>query len=316
MRFSLPLIATLVGCGPAVAPADDGPADSTTATAGDDGGPSSLSSGTTPPGDDEVTSGTPPSDSTGDPPEGTDTGFTSSDFIDDPTAGCLDDPPPGTAAHCTLECSTFLQDCPEGEKCMPWSNDGGPTWNTTRCSPVADDPGQVYEPCTAEGSGVSGVDDCDVGLMCWNVDDELQGYCMPLCGGSPSEPVCPDEFQCSLTGNGSLALCLPTCDPLVQDCPAGEECVPYSDGFVCATDLDDAAPGEACEYVNACAPEAACVDAQDVPGCTSASCCTSFCNLESADPDAVCLLGQACQSWWEAGAAPPGYEHVGICVAP
>ncbi|MEX1364969.1 MAG: hypothetical protein AB1Z98_17710, partial [Nannocystaceae bacterium] len=40
--------------------------------------------------------------------------------------GCNDVPPPP-------QCSLFAQDCPDGEKCMPWANDGGDAWNATIC---------------------------------------------------------------------------------------------------------------------------------------------------------------------------------------
>src|SRR5262245_15971404 len=31
------------------------------------------------------------------------------------------------------ECDVWAQDCPPGEKCMPWANDGGSSWNSLRC---------------------------------------------------------------------------------------------------------------------------------------------------------------------------------------
>ena len=43
------------------------------------------------------------------------------------------------------QCNPFTQDCPEGEKCMPWANDGGGSWNATRCSPISDNPGEPGE---------------------------------------------------------------------------------------------------------------------------------------------------------------------------
>ena len=81
------------------------------------------------------------------------------------------------------ECDIEAQDCPEGEKCMPWANDGGDEWNGTRCSPIAKDPGPLGGPCLAEGSGTSGIDDCDLGLVCWQVDPKTnQGVCHAMCG--------------------------------------------------------------------------------------------------------------------------------------
>ena len=63
------------------------------------------------------------------------------------------------------ECDIWAQDCMKGEKCMPWDNAGGNSWNATRCSPVDDNPGQPGDSCTVEGSGVSGIDDCALSSM-------------------------------------------------------------------------------------------------------------------------------------------------------
>ena len=64
----------------------------------------------------------------------------------------------------TLECDPFTQDCPDGEKCMPWADDGGSELERdalhSRSHP---NPQQIGEDCTAEGSSVSGVDNCDIG---------------------------------------------------------------------------------------------------------------------------------------------------------
>ncbi len=59
------------------------------------------------------------------------------------------------------ECDVWTQDCPEGQKCMPWANDGNTTWNATKCSPVDPNPGQPGDSCISEDFGYSGVDDCD-----------------------------------------------------------------------------------------------------------------------------------------------------------
>ena len=49
-----------------------------------------------------------------------------------PGEGFIEMPDGGGA---TNECNQWVQDCPEGEKCMPWANDGGSAWNATRCRP-------------------------------------------------------------------------------------------------------------------------------------------------------------------------------------
>src|SRR5688572_12034982 len=67
---------------------------------------------------------------------------------------------PDGPVECT-QCDLFAQDCPAGERCVPWSCDGTPNWNGTRCSPVADEPAGVGEPCTMQDSPWSGLDDCE-----------------------------------------------------------------------------------------------------------------------------------------------------------
>jgi hypothetical protein len=226
----------------------------------------------------------------------------------------------------THECDLFTQDCPPGEKCMPWANDGGSSWNATTCRPIDDNPGQPGDSCLAEGSGVSGIDDCDLGSMCWNVDPETnEGTCVPLCSGDDSSPICEDpNTTCSITNDGALVLCLPVCDPIVQDCMDGQACYPVQDTWNCAPDAsgESGVYGDPCEYINVCDPGYICLDASTVPLETcdgSTGCCTAICDLSDPMGDAQCdgsEEGQLCIAWYEAGAAPPGYETVGACALP
>jgi len=222
-----------------------------------------------------------------------------------------------------VECDIWMQDCMAGEKCMPWANDGGNSWNATRCTPVADNPGQVGDECTVEGSGVTGIDSCDVGSMCYYVDPETNiGTCVGMCQGSEDAPMCEPGFLCSISNDGVLILCRRECDPLLQDCMGSAACLPAngSDGFVCIVDAsgEDGAPGQPCEFLNACDPGLFCANAEAVPDCMgSGGCCSEFCDLTEPDPDAGCsLMGQTCTPWFEEGTAPPDLEHVGACALP
>ncbi|MEM9453141.1 MAG: ribulose phosphate epimerase [Myxococcota bacterium] len=221
-----------------------------------------------------------------------------------------------------VECDVWDQDCPKGEKCMPWANDGGNSWNATRCSEIADNPGQVGDECTVEGSGVSGVDSCDESAMCYYVDPETGvGTCVGFCEGSPDNPMCEPGFLCAIANNGVLILCRRECDPLLQDCQGSAACLPAagSDGFVCIVDAsgETGAAGDPCEFINACDPGLTCTVAENVPGCMGAGCCTEFCDLTEVDPDAACTqAGQGCVSWFEKGNAPPMLDHVGFCALP
>jgi hypothetical protein len=222
-------------------------------------------------------------------------------------------------------CSVWEQDCPDGEKCMPWANDGGNSWNATKCVPVDPNPGQPGDACTVEGSGVSGVDTCDISAMCWNVDPETnEGTCVDFCAGSEANPVCDNpSTTCSILNEGALILCLPECNPLTQDCADGEACYPADQGFICAP---NAAPdesgnyGDPCEFVNVCNPGLLCANAAGIPGCTgSLGCCTEFCSLADAQPSAACSGvsgGQECLPAFEEGSAPPEYVDVGLCLLP
>ncbi len=251
--------------------------------------------------------GSPASTGTGGP---TDSGMTS---IDAPDLGE------------GFECDLFAQDCPPGQKCMPWANDGGTSWNDTRCSPIAEDPGEPGEPCQAEGGAFSGIDDCRLGAMCWEVDPETNtGTCVALCIGDVSDLTCEDQNSfCRTSEIDLLPVCLPLCDPQDQDCPEGKGCYPTSEAWVC---LDDAsgelgAYGDPCELIiNTCDPGLVCIGAAGVPDCMGAAgCCSEICDISSDEGDAQCTgapQGQICQAWYGETGAPPGFEYVGACTLP
>jgi hypothetical protein len=239
--------------------------------------------------------------------------------------GFLPDPPDDGFG---FECDLFTQNCPPGEKCMPWANDGGNSWNATRCSPIADDPGSPGDVCMVEGSGTSGIDDCELGAMCWDVDPKTNiGTCVAMCTGDEANPICEDpDTACVITGDGAIVPCLPICDPIQQDCLEGEACYPITDYWFCAPDAsgdDLGAYGDPCEYINVCDPGLICLSAETVPAgeaCEGAAgCCTEVCDLLDRTGDAQCTGaagGQVCTAWYEEGSAPPGYEDVGACSLP
>jgi len=231
--------------------------------------------------------------------------------------------PDGGGINC-LCCDVFAQDCPDGEKCNPWANDGGDDWNGTRCSPIEREPGASGDPCTVVSSAASGVDSCDLGSLCWAVDpDTMQGTCTPLCEGSEANPMCPPGTDCLIANDGVLALCLPTCDPLAPAaCGPGHACLPSEHAFACVWTGagESAAAGEACAELYDCQPGLMCRSSASVgPPCDAGEdrCCTPYCDLTAPDPTAGCLdPGQACTSWWGEEPLPIGLEHVGLCVLP
>jgi len=221
---------------------------------------------------------------------------------DDPTAGP------------SVECNTFLQDCPRGEKCTPWSNNGGTSVNATRCSPIEDDPDQPGEPCTVEGSALSGFDSCDLGSMCWGVSAETNtGVCTPHCAGAENAPICEDNSTtCTQSGDSVLALCVFGCDPLASSCLDGQGCYPSNYGFICAPDGSGSGGGafETCESANGCDPGNVCVDGEAAQACNSTSCCSPLCSLEAPD----CPDSMICWPWFAEGQVLPGGEDVGYCA--
>lgn len=216
-------------------------------------------------------------------------------------------------------CDVWLQDCPAGDKCMPFAAFGG-SWDDFMCSEVAAAPGQPGDPCTAVGAGTSGIDDCELGSMCWDIDEVTNiGTCVQQCDGCPEEPSCDDPATtCVVSNGGVLNLCLPGCDPLLQACGPGEACYPVSGTFACAPDASGALGeyGDPCEFINACDAGLACIGPAGVPDCPSAiGCCTEFCDLSDPAGDAQCMgIDQVCVGWFEAGMVPVGFEDVGVCT--
>ncbi|MBV1858549.1 MAG: hypothetical protein KUG77_09065 [Nannocystaceae bacterium] len=231
-------------------------------------------------------------------------------FIMDPDGGGLN-----------VECDIWAQDCEDGEKCAPWANDGGSAWNATRCVPIDLDPVGVGEACVVEGSGVSGIDNCEAGSMCWDVDGETnEGTCVSLCEGSPEAPTCaPAGTACSIANQGVLIVCLPICNPLADECAEGQGCYPVGEVFQCAPDAssgDQGQPGDPCEFINACDNGSGCVNPTLVPcPAGSAGCCSSFCDVTGDGSE--CLGGQECVPWFEMGEEPDMcLEGVGVCTLP
>ena len=217
---------------------------------------------------------------------------------------CAIESPPGTEVRCSM-CDPWQQDCPEGDACRPWANDGGNLWNATRCSPLPGDPDETGAPCTTEAGPVSGVDSCVVEAMCWGVDPKtLEGECVAFCTGSELDPTCPEATACMIANDGVLSLCLPTCDPLAPACDEGESCHPVDGTWFC---LPDGA-GVHTEGLTPtlCEPGTTAVDPARLASCdpTAGPCCTPICDpaAPACDPTLTC--------------SPVGESNAGVCVDP
>ncbi len=108
------------------------------------------------------------------------------------------------------ECSLWMQDCPKGQKCMSYSNDGGAAYTATKCFPVDLNPDMVGEECIAYDNGADGLDSCGEGTMCWILDwESIEGLCAPFCTGAVDDPGCAPGTECYVNGSGFGVVCLP-----------------------------------------------------------------------------------------------------------
>ena len=233
-----------------------------------------------------------------------------SDFIPHPDVG-----PPA------FECDTFAPNCPPGQKCVPYvSGPDGGFWNATMCVEITGD-AATGDPCTTTGGGFNGIDDCSAGSFCWEVDDEGHGTCFAMCLHQGEEFTCPSASSCALGGDAVVGVCIPWCDPLVQNCPNVDyACVPFgSESFDCYP--AEPPPGgqfnDPCSFITDCDIGLFCLEiASASSACTrqSTSCCQPFCDYPDGpcpNPDQQCLL------WPSANVNnTPGFENVGFCGIP
>lgn len=264
-----------------------------------------LASGTlacapTPASDDEAA---PADDTESSDSEDSDTDESTTDDTDDGRS-FIDDHSPQQP----VECDNWDQDCPEGEKCVPYAFEEQ-SWNATKCVPVLGDrpPGQS---CALD-SLAEGTDDCDEQGYCFFVDDNQKGTCQAFCQGNPDAPECAEGTTCSIANQGTINLCIQACHPLEFDCPEGFACA-WNTDFMCLPHADPLPElGQPCSPGYQCAEDLFCVGANVLPACDDLYCCTDLCELD--DPNAECALpGTACT------APDPlieGYENVGYCLA-
>lgn len=282
---------------------------------------SSTSAGETDPGSTSGASTSSSGGSTGVGTTGSGTGegsTTACDFIcGDPPCGegevLVPGPEPGLAPRCLPgRCDPWAQDCPEGDKCAAYS-EGGATWDELSCAPILGD-AEPGEPCVVSEDPLSGLDTCELGAMCWGVDEEsLEGVCVGLCDGSSEEPTCAEPgTSCRITNDGVLNLCLADCTPLGQGCAEGEACVFVVDGFSCVPGGEQG-QGEACDG-SSCTSGHLCLPAPYLPECRSSSCCTPYC--EAGDDPCPDLEGSTCVPFFMEGEAPEGLEELGFCAFP
>lgn len=208
-------------------------------------------------------------------------------------------------------CDPYFQDCPEGEKCVPYAS-AGEAWDANKCVPVTGE--QVTgEPCTY-GGVIEATDDCDATGICLDRDGDMLGTCHAFCLGTADDPECPDAQLCEFADQGTVALCVDQCSPLLQDCEAPQSCYWDDTGFHCLAS-GEVPIGEPCDSANDCPPGNQCVEGSLLPSCAGEACCTGFCEV-GLDENLCLIPGSACVPFFEEGAAPEGLEQVGLCLSP
>lgn len=225
-------------------------------------------------------------------------------YIIDPDGGCV-----------SLTCDVWAQDCAPGEKCLPWSpgGDGAPgNCAGARCSEVDRDPKAPGEPCTAAAPW-SGIDDCEIGAYCWNVDARThEGICVAQCIGSEAQPACEDaSLSCFQLEHTSVTACVAECDPLAPDCGPDGSCVfsaGNDQGPLCVShDLQvPTGIGTECLPELGCGDGFACLTGSSLDSCASDWCCAALCDLS-----APACVGENT----ECVSIPPALDPIGACVA-
>jgi hypothetical protein len=211
-------------------------------------------------------------------------------------------------------CDIFLQDCAPGEKCVPYSANGG-NWDANKCVPVLGD-GMIGDPCTWGGI-VEATDDCDENSACWDVKavgNDVLGTCTAFCGGTSEDPICAEGTSCLQGSNGAIAFCVDGCNPLTQECEAGEACFWTTDSFSCVFTTTDLPTGQPCGFINDCAEGNGCVAGEYVPNCNGANCCAAFCDLDCGG-DVCAIPNTTCVPFFGEGMAPIGSADVGMCLS-
>lgn len=210
------------------------------------------------------------------------------------------------------QCDPFVQDCEPGEKCVPYGTTAG-NWEANKCVPVLGD-GTVGEPCTHDGV-VEATDSCDATSICWNVGDvdgEAVGTCAAFCTGTSDDPICPTGSSCSINSEGIPSVCNVNCNPLIQDC-LGTGCYWSGYDFQCVSTTSDLEEGQACGYINDCKPGLMCIDAEVLPSCDGATCCSAYCDLGLGG---CAVAGTQCLPLFDDNWEVPGYEQIGLCMVP
>jgi len=214
------------------------------------------------------------------------------------------------------EC-TLVGGCCPGDKCIPGVLGAGGAFDFSMCVPVAPAAHAIGETCEGIGSD----DDCVVGAVCLYGVDAI-GMSTAVC----EEETCPHAELCFGEYGSGLGVCRPICDPLADDCVAGEICInDGSEGFACMPDWGGGVPGQygdgcgvddlyaPCDPGLVCAPDARVA----APSCAidmEPGCCTPYCATDAMIACPGEAGGESCLA--DGFGRLPMVGNVGACLLP
>lgn len=219
-----------------------------------------------------------------------------------------------TTPAAALLCDVWTQTgCSTGEKCVAYTSNHADPWGSTKCVQLAPVLRHAGDTCQVQLYPDSGIDNCDKSSVCWFVDPNTNsGVCVNRPKGTPGSLVCYPQGTVPYQFGSNLALCLgSSCDPLLEDCPNSDVCIPHpsEEMFYCVLD----ASGDVgdlytpCEYANACDSGYLCLGADLDPNCDpqASGCCLPYC--DTANPSCA-SPGTTCQQIF------PSVPEVGVCI--
>ncbi len=192
--------------------------------------------------------------------------------------------------------------CTEGEKCTVIRSGGSFDYVCVGESGTT----PLGNACTV--SLQDGLDGCTAGSVCLGAD---AGTCRPLC---KSNADC-EGATCVADPFDGVPHCADDCSPFEPACAGMLQCRRQGDRFSCLDALpgDVGGGGDACQLQGdaGCGEGFVCLSGALVPGCGTAGCCVSVCDLDAAD---TCSAPSTCTSVLEGPA--PGFEAIGACFVP
>jgi hypothetical protein len=174
-------------------------------------------------------------------------------------------------------CSVVTQDCGSGQKCVAKVQGANMTVVGTTC--VANGTVTEGQPCMMVSASGLVNDNCVAGTVCDNSGGDSSLHCRKTC--STSTTCSSASLKCAAVYTNDWGLCIPSCTPFGNDCPAGNDCsttfdaisaTPNSGVFACKTTGMGALFAN-CSSDTDCGANLACVGPHCSPICDTAHQC-------------------------------------------